>query len=60
MRVVVEVEEVVAAVMTMVALPMSSACGHHGSHVLSVVQQMLQVVVECPVQHHWMADDEIL
>jgi len=59
MRVMVEVEEV-AAVMTLVALPMSSACGHHGSHVLWVVQQMLQVAVECLVQHHWLADDEIL
>jgi len=58
--VVVEGEEV-AAVMTLVALPMSSACGHHVSHVLWVVQQMLQVVVvECLVQHHWLADDEIL
>jgi len=57
--VVVEVEEV-AAGMKLVSLPMSSACGHHWSHVLWVVQQMLQVVVECLVQHHWLADDEIL
>ena len=59
MRVVVEAEEVAAA-MKLVALPMSSACGHQGSYVLWVVEQMLQVVVECLVQHHWLADDEIL
>lgn len=58
MRVVAEVEEVVAA-MKLVALPMSSASGHHGSHVLWVVQQMLQVVVECMVQHHWLADEKL-
>jgi N6-adenosine-specific RNA methylase IME4 len=59
MRVVLEVEEVVVAI-KLVALPMRSACGHQGSHVLWVVQQMLQVVVECLVQHHWLAYDEIL
>jgi hypothetical protein len=61
MRVVVEMEEVVVVVVIkMVALPMSSAYGHQGSHVLWVVQHMLQVVVECQVQQYWLADDEIL